>query len=237
MNHRVFAVRMFNIMFMVFFPAVICAQTVIFQSGFETGDPTFTYSCGSCTGGLANGTTNPRTGTNAGFINGGSTKSYDGSIITGSQINFLAGKYYVIEVWASIANCNGSLDIIKSATNTNAAMVNATGADIILNGNINVTTVAYTRYSATFQSLPMRINTSVSNSIVQVAVLVETSLNTLTISRLLNTIIPHAQLIVPKVVRPQGPDTFRKWYSMESAGAVVSTDMPAQEIALPSEEH
>lgn len=126
------------------------AQTVLFQSGFESGDPAFLYSCGSCTGGLANGTTNPRSGTNAGFINGGATKAYDGSIITGTALTFTAGRYYQVDVYSRAAVCTGSLDIRKSVTATNAAMVAATGADIILDGTTNVTSTTYTLYSAIF---------------------------------------------------------------------------------------
>lgn len=126
------------------------SQTILFQSGFESGDPAFSYSCGSCTGGLANGTTNPRTGLNAGFINGGATKSYDGSIITGTALTFSTGKYYQVDVYARVAVCTGSLDIRKSVTATNAAMLAAAGADIILDGTTNVTTTTYTLFSAQF---------------------------------------------------------------------------------------
>lgn len=129
------------------------AQTTIFQSGFETGDPAFIYSCTSCTGGLGNGTTNPNTGTNAGYINGGATKAYDGSIITGTTIAFTAGKYYTFKVFARVAVCTGRLQIMKSATATNAAMLAATGSNILLSsGSNNVTSTTYSLFSAAYYS-------------------------------------------------------------------------------------
>ncbi|MFM9007844.1 MAG: hypothetical protein ACKORE_04600, partial [Bacteroidota bacterium] len=113
MNHRVFAVRIFNIMFMVFFPVVICAQTVIFQSGFETGDPTFAYAVGpvntpvlAATG----GNTAPACGSFS--ING----KYDGAFISTNTMNFLAGKYYQISYAYRMANCFGSASVYRNNT-------------------------------------------------------------------------------------------------------------------------
>lgn len=120
------------------------SQTVIFQSGFEVGDPAFTYN--ATTGVCSNVTAGPRTGTNNGrLINA----SANGSIIT-PLISFTAGKYYVVEVYSKATKCVQSLSIKKSLTATNAAMTAAAGADIILAGSNNVTTTSYAYYSAIF---------------------------------------------------------------------------------------
>ncbi|MFM7016423.1 MAG: BNR-repeat neuraminidase N-terminal domain-containing protein [Bacteroidota bacterium] len=121
------------------------AQTVIFQSGFEAGDPAFTYDATSGT--CSNVTVGPpRTGTNNGRLLGASA---DGSIMT-PLISFTAGKYYTVEVYSKATKCVQSLSIKKSLTATNAAMKAATGADIILAGSNNVTATTYTYFSAVF---------------------------------------------------------------------------------------
>jgi hypothetical protein len=120
------------------------SQTVIFQSGFEAGDPAFTYN--ATIGVCSNVTVGPRTGTNNGrLINAGA----NGSIIT-PLISFTAGKYYVVEVYSKATKCVQSLSIKKSLTATNAAMTAAAGADIILAGTNNVTSPTYTYFSAVF---------------------------------------------------------------------------------------
>jgi hypothetical protein len=125
----------------------LIAQTIIFQSGFETGDPALTSS--STLGTITQPSASiPRTGTKSGRIDEVS-KLYDGSIIT-PLLSFTAGKYYVVEVYARVSISTGSLDIRKSTVANNASIKAATGDDIILDGTSNVSSVSYTRFVGGF---------------------------------------------------------------------------------------
>lgn len=116
------------------------------SSGFETAQPLFTYSSTTNTAALLTGIA--RTGTKNGGMTAGGT--YDASIITPS-FTFVGCKQYTINVYARAVACTGLLQIMKSATATNAAMKAATGSDILLtSGSNNVTSTTYTLYSATF---------------------------------------------------------------------------------------
>lgn len=127
------------------------AQTVIFQSGFEAADPVFTSSMttGTATQPVAS---NPNTGTNSGkMAHTSNNTSFSGSIITGSTISFVSGRFYTIDVYAKIACASSTLKIGKTATATNAAMVALTGGDQLLwPGSANVTTTSYTLKTVTF---------------------------------------------------------------------------------------
>ena len=122
-----------------------------YTNGFEGGDPALTYDGPQLP---FNATTNPLTGTNHGKVDGGCSGGtagcIDGSIITGS-LSFLSTRYYKVEVWSRVATCTGRLQIMKSATATNAAMLLATGGDIILSSSTNnVTSTTYAVYTAIF---------------------------------------------------------------------------------------
>jgi hypothetical protein len=117
----------------------LSAQNVLFQTGFETGDPAPIYSL--TTGNyLTTASTQPYTGLSHAELVGGCTGStsgcYSASIITPTALNLVAGKYYEVVVYGkdmpSTCDVNNSLKIKKSATATDAAMVAATGSDIIL---------------------------------------------------------------------------------------------------------
>src|SRR5258706_505051 len=115
------------------------AQTVLFQTSFETGDPVPLYSLtnGSY---LTTSSTEPYTGLAhaelVGGCTGGAWGCYSASIITPTELNLQAGKYYEFIVYGKnitgTCSVNNSLKIKKSATATNTAMVAATGSDQIL---------------------------------------------------------------------------------------------------------
>lgn len=126
------------------------AQTTVFASGFETGDPAFTYDGVQIP---TNSTSSPNEGTNHGNITGacsGPTSGcYDGSIIT-SLLSFNPGCTYTITLYGDgiLLNPANNVRIRKSVTATNAAMTAAAGADIIA----DLTTAAggYSQLTASF---------------------------------------------------------------------------------------
>jgi len=132
------------------------AQTVLFQSGFESGNPAFTGSTG--TNCLINQPTalNPNTGTNSGELRSvGSNQSFSGSIITGTTIPFVAGRFYEVAVFARRGACaaTSTMKIGKTATATNAAMIALTGGDQLLWPAVaNITSATYTRFTARFRA-------------------------------------------------------------------------------------
>jgi hypothetical protein len=115
------------------------AQNVLFQTGFETGDPVPIYNLTSGSS-LTTSTAEPHTGlAHAQLLGGcssGSSGCYSASIITPSALNLQAGKYYEVVIYGKnipgTCSVNNSLKIKKSATATDAAMAAATGSDIIL---------------------------------------------------------------------------------------------------------
>jgi hypothetical protein len=115
------------------------AQNILFQTGFEVGDPAPIYSL--TTGNyLSTASTQPYNGLSHAELVGGCTGStsgcYSASIITPTALNLIAGKYYEVVVYGKdmpgTCDVNNSLKIKKSATATDAAMVAAAGSDIIL---------------------------------------------------------------------------------------------------------
>ena len=115
------------------------AQTVLFQTSFEVGDPSTIYSLTSGSS-LTTASVEPYTGLShaqlIGGCTGGSSGCYSASIITPAALNFQAGKYYEVIVYGKDmpATCDvlNALKIKKSATATNSAMVAASGSDQIL---------------------------------------------------------------------------------------------------------
>lgn len=144
----------------IWFGVVLCfaasnvyAQTVIFQSGFEAADPVFTGSSGANTTVTQPIASTPNTGVNSGKIFATATNtSFTGSIITGSTIPFVAGRYYTIDVYARVGTvATSTLKIGKTSTATNAAMVALTGGDQLLwPGSANVTSATYALKTVTF---------------------------------------------------------------------------------------
>ncbi len=143
--------RVGMIVFILFFISTqSIGQTTLWSTDFETASsiPTYERTTGVS---LAN---TPSVGvslTKAGTITGtsGASKVYDGAIMT-SLITLTSGKDYVITVYANVSAAIGSLDIIKSTTQTNAAMKAATGSNILLNGSSNVTSTTYAAFTASF---------------------------------------------------------------------------------------
>jgi hypothetical protein len=124
------------------------SQTTIFSSGFETSDPAFSYNATTNT--CAVSTSNFRTGARCGYATGTGNPTYSGSAITPLQ-TFYPGVTYTVSVYARVGTCTGKLQIMKSATATNAAMLAASGGDIILSSaSSNVTSTTYAQLSGTF---------------------------------------------------------------------------------------
>src|SRR5688572_25613173 len=78
------------------------AQSVLFQTGFEVGDPTPIYSL--TTGNyLTTASVQPYTGLSHAELVGGCTSGnagcYSASIITPTALNLVAGKYYEVVVY------------------------------------------------------------------------------------------------------------------------------------------
>ncbi|MBI2967287.1 MAG: SprB repeat-containing protein [Bacteroidetes bacterium] len=128
--------------------SVSTAQTILWQSGFETGDPSFIYD------GVQvpfNSTSSPYAGTNHGQINGGCSGGtagcYDGSIIT-PLLTFYPGCNYSVKVYAKRVTGAGNMTIAKAITATNTAIKGATGSDVIMAST--AVSTAYTLYSGTF---------------------------------------------------------------------------------------
>jgi hypothetical protein len=105
---------------------------------------------------VGNATTNPyggsRHGELTGGCSGGTAGCYDASVITTSALSFQTGRYYRVEVYGrnTAAGCNvtNGLKLKKAMVATNAAMVAASGADVILATSTQSST--YTRYSGLF---------------------------------------------------------------------------------------
>jgi GEVED domain/Secretion system C-terminal sorting domain/N-terminal domain of BNR-repeat neuraminidase len=127
------------------------SQVTLFSSGFESGDPTFSSSMTTGTATQPN-VGNANSGTNSGkMAHTSNNTSFSGSIITGSTISFVSGRYYTITVSAKVACATSTLKIAKSATATNAAMAAVTGGDQILwPGSANVTSATYATLTTTF---------------------------------------------------------------------------------------
>jgi hypothetical protein len=129
-------------------PNAVFGQTTIFTSGFETGNSTFTSSAGASTTITQPTASNPRSGTESGkFVATANNTIFTGSIITSSTVTFTSGKYYRFTVWAKrVENPSSTLSIKKSATATNAAMISASGSDVLLAGSsLNVSSTTYTK--------------------------------------------------------------------------------------------
>src|ERR1041385_6315118 len=115
------------------------AQNVLFQTGFEAGDPApiFNLTTGNY---LTTASTEPYSGLShaelVGGCTGGTSGCYSASIITPTALNLIAGKYYEVVVYGKdmpgTCDVPNSLKIKKSATPTDAAMVAASGPDQIL---------------------------------------------------------------------------------------------------------
>jgi hypothetical protein len=116
-------------------------QTIIFQSGFEPGDPAFTYAAGTQntpTQGTTGGNSAPYCGTFA------SNGKYDGAFITGTSLNLLAGKYYQVNLTYKVATCGGSLKAYRSITG--ASYANITGGTLLnttTTNQVNYTSVSF----------------------------------------------------------------------------------------------
>jgi hypothetical protein len=123
------------------------AQTTLWQTGFETGhsspgvNVTTALSHGIQSAGGNFAAKCWRIVSTEANSNPG--KRYDGSVITG-LLTFNSSRYYRATVYARIGTTGngavadvGALKIVKSSTATNAAMKAASGADILLTGNVN----------------------------------------------------------------------------------------------------
>ncbi|MBK5284197.1 MAG: hypothetical protein JJE25_02250, partial [Bacteroidia bacterium] len=148
---------------MMFFHFNASGQTVIWSSGFETGNLALTSSING--GGVGTITqpvsANPNSGTNSGAIAGasGANNPYDGSIITGTTLNFQVGKYYLVAVNAAVVKCTGTLKIAKATVADNASMMAATGADRLLwPGGVNVTSATYSSKATAIFTVPSNEN-------------------------------------------------------------------------------
>lgn len=127
------------IIILLLFRGPSSAQTILFQTSFETGDPVPVYSL-TTGNSLATSSAQPYTGLShvelVGGCTGGTSGCYSASIITPAALNLQAGKYYEVVVYGKdiTGTCDvpNSLKIKKSATATDAAMVAATGSDQIL---------------------------------------------------------------------------------------------------------
>ena len=123
--------------------ATLQGQTVIYQTGFETGDPTLTYAVGtintpvlSATG----GNTAPACGK---FTTNG---KYDGAFISTNTITFQAGKFYQLSYAYKIATCVGSVKVYRS--NVGASYANATAGTLLATTTTNQ--VAFTTTNIIF---------------------------------------------------------------------------------------
>jgi len=128
---------------MIVLPATMSAQTVIFQSGFQAGDPTFTYAAGTINTPILSavgGSTAPACGT---FSANG---KYDGAFISSNTITFQTGKFYQITYSYKIANCLGSVRLYRS--NTGASYANATAGTLLATTTTNQ--VAFTTTNIIF---------------------------------------------------------------------------------------
>jgi hypothetical protein len=139
-------------------PLLLTSQTVLWQSGFETGDSSPTISITTAQSHGVQGS-----GGNYGakcwriVSTDGGGKTYDGSVITG-LLSFNSARYYRATVYARIGTTGngnvadvGTLKIVKSSTATNAAMKAASGADILLaTSNGNVDAVNYIKFQVNF---------------------------------------------------------------------------------------
>lgn len=114
----------------------VSAQTILFQSGFESGDPTITVN--APTGVISNNyLTGPITGTVSGRHSYVTNADVIGTFMT-PLVTFTAGKYYTVSCNVrKNAGCTAKLQIWKNATQTHAAMVASTGSDILLNPATN----------------------------------------------------------------------------------------------------
>ena len=126
-------------------------NTIMWSSGFESGDSPFTYYLNTGDN-CSNATTNVRTGSNAGRSQGtsgggGSAGAHTGVICT-EQISFVGGDDYQVDVYGDITVCNTQyMTIAKASAASYAAINGATGADII-KANASVAST-YTLYTGT----------------------------------------------------------------------------------------
>ncbi len=121
---------------LIAFPGFAIGQTTIYQSGFEAGDPTFSYAVGTINTPLltvAGGASAPSCGSFA--ANG----KYDGAFITTGTVNLQAGKFYQITLSHKVAACAGSLKLYRSAVGGTYA--NATAGTLL--GTITTNQTGY----------------------------------------------------------------------------------------------
>jgi hypothetical protein len=146
-----------SLLLLFFFTGNTFAQTTLWSTGFEV--PVYSnYDFDKTTGGtfaILNSPVDSNSGSNCSYIaetNVFGNKIYDAAIITKTALSFKAGKFYVVTVYAKVGTQVGILRIMKSSTNTNAAMKNASGADIIFNPSAiyNVGKSSYVKYTAGF---------------------------------------------------------------------------------------
>ncbi|MDQ3050775.1 MAG: GEVED domain-containing protein [Bacteroidota bacterium] len=121
------------------------AQTVIFQSGFETGDPAFLYRAGTL-----NTPVLSTTGGNSAAYCGKFTINgkYDGAFATGTTLNFTLNKYYSISYTYKIATCGGSSRVYYSTTAGSYA--NITAGTLLSTTTTNQ--LAYATVTTTFRA-------------------------------------------------------------------------------------
>jgi hypothetical protein len=134
------------LLLMLFFSLVggVWGQNLLYSSGFETTGETYSsLSTSSTTGAFTSQTASFKSGLRSGLLScsgNGNNCVYNGSWITPNSFTFEPGYTYTVSVWARVASHSGTLRIFKNSTNTNQAMVNSTGGDIILSGTtINTT--------------------------------------------------------------------------------------------------
>jgi hypothetical protein len=128
--------------FLVFAASFSTAQTTVFTSGFETGDPALTYLAGTInTPALLSA--GARTGTRCGGFS--ANGKYDGAFVT-SSINFVACRTYVITMYYKVATCAGGLDIRFTTDNSSYT---AAAAGTLLT-SVTTNQVAYTAVTYTY---------------------------------------------------------------------------------------
>ena len=128
----------------------VMAQTVIFQSGFETGEPAFTYAAGTVNTpvlGVTGGSIAPQCGT---FATNG---KYNGAFITGATVSLQAGKYYQLNLSHRVVTCVGSLKVYRSTAG--ASFANATAGTLLATITTNQT--AFTNATVLF-TVPTNVN-------------------------------------------------------------------------------
>src|ERR1051326_753413 len=142
LSYRVFYLK--KIFFLALFVFLLSAensfaQKVIFQSGFETCDPTFNYYNGTISNLPLRSNSSPMNGSyHATFTSNG---KYDGAIITASTFNFIAGVTYTISYYYKNTVCSGTIATYRSTTG--ASYANITGGTLLNSSSAASTSYAF----------------------------------------------------------------------------------------------